>query len=253
MFDFENNEDFLVRSETYYLFFFTIYLLVKLDFNFACLIYIFVCGSMFAYESADEDIDLESESILSMDVIIPRPYNPDIVDQEDLFGIFEMGSETVTFDETNDHVAFTKFSNLTDSVSKITPDSKDRYKYLWEVKESEEIKVEKKKNENVLKHKLVTANKFTLDELKFVKEYREDYTRLPSWEALKLEKDIFLYNEFMDMVNNYLFQTYIAQGVFPSLPYDFRCFMYKSKVVKFERCKLVPRAKKSIRKKLSNP
>lgn len=254
MFEFEGNESILVRVETYYFFFFTVYALVKLDFAFASWFYMFVYLSMFAYESGDEEVDFESQTASSIELIIPRPYSSDIIDQEDLFGIFEKGNETVTFNKSDNSISFDNFSKVIDSTSKIIHDSKDRYKYLWDFKAIDATTtVEKEQKKNVLQYKLVTTNKFTPDELRFVKAYKTDVTMIPSWKALQMEKDLFFYQEFMDMVNNFLFQTYIAQGIFPSLEYDFRRFMCKSKLLNFDKCKLINSNKKSLSKKLINP
>jgi len=68
----------------------------------------------------------------------------------------------------------------------------------------------------------------------------------------RLYKELFFYQHFVDMINTYLFQSYVARGLFTSQFYDFHLFISKKHQITFNQYKLIftKNNYKSINKKI---
>lgn len=242
MFEFEGNENLIVRIETIFCFFLTIYVLVKFDLIFLNWLYMIMAVAMFYFE-ADETENPVDYGDLRADyedhILIPRPYNPDLVNDEDLFTIFEAGHETVIMglDKTEDDKSLDKYEkDLKILTQPQINNPKDRFKFLLDQPLDQINNSSNTEPVNILQFKLVATANFTADELSLLNQKRKFLS------FNQLQTDWFYYKQFVNSVNLFLFQTHVARGVYPVQQYDFKIFNKRiTKSSDLEGCSLLSR------------
>lgn len=110
MFEVEEGE-FIIRSEAYFYYFLSCFILIWLDLPLIASLYIALGVSMVTYTNEDRPTDIYNADIRAYksDWVIADPYVPDLLTPDDLFALFETGPEN--FPYSNIDVLSQKFIN----------------------------------------------------------------------------------------------------------------------------------------------
>jgi hypothetical protein len=161
------------------------------------------------------------------------------VDREEILALLEAGPETILF--FNKNLLCEQFLAKRKRIMQPVDRMKyDRFQFfLVDLKVKDNFTVYHEKN--FLVHKLAVSNKFTADELAILDDpYNSSLTDEERETASALYYQLYNYQQLVETVNSFLFQSRIARGIFSAQEYDFKLYGLNSKQkLSFEGCNLV--------------
>lgn len=231
MFDLDDTETLLLRFDTAFWFIVTSIFLVNFDLIPYCGWYWCFSIVYLIFEAGDDALEVDLSSgqyeVGNIPLMVELPYNSDLINQDDLYLALETGFEKVALDkekEKNLDPIVIKYRTKVSKLIKHKIKINDRLHYITENRKGKPKPLILSKEEvNVLQFKLKRSGGFDKDKADAQKG-KLFFNARAQWETFEVKKDLFLYTEFLIKVNNYLFETQLANGIVPDQMYDFKVF-----------------------------